>query len=435
MKYLLIISALLFSFPSVSFAEPTQIKNDRDFPQYDASLKTSIKPKMLGVGLQHGDAMALANIDPKKKLKSLSEIAPSAFLYINSFDHAAQTFGEFHSFKVPAGVESRGPNAFMTKANALPAVRATDFYTELDAAERVAGGAFGSRSIVLDLFRYKGDWYLRWDGNFESETNKFGKGTYGLYRQDMVDDLLQEIETIAKNQKPEYFIIGDGMERFLGTNGLAPAEFSNFLAFFKDAVGRIKKGNAATKVGCGINYDNFLSNVVPEFYQDQNSTYEVFTDAFEAVALPCAEIGDVFALRSYRAPGNDMLAFQTGDIDVLTAYQFLRAIPELYEIDKKIVWYSVGSPLSGPVNYLAQKNYFDNFLDWTAGTPTSLMVWRRALNIEGSDTSDQSPASRCKAFTESSRGFQAPVSFCYDGFYSSIFSEKEIVKYIHANNK
>ncbi len=387
----------------------------------------------IGVGLHHGEALAIAYGGTPSYEKAAATI-DHAFMWVQAFDEGAATFGEYLVYPAPSEVtDARSASDFIgtNSANARFEARADDFAAELEAAAEEGGASFGKKSIVMDLFRLRGDWWVRWDGNLDDEVNRVGKGPYGLNRDDMYEDLLDQIEAVAAAQKPDYFIIGDEMERLLAdtdSEGLSTAEFSNFHAFFQEAVSRIHEQSSATKVGVGFNWDRFVAEVAPMYATGAEISHlQVMDRAFAAVILPFVEVGDIVALQSYRDVDDLEVPFPVNNLPVDETYQFLRRVDGLYELngEKPIVFYSVGTPVDSPVAYLRQRNYLEDFAVWTAGVNPEVVAWRTLVNIDGTDTSTQEVSGRCRSLTETTRDFQLPISACYDGLFTSVYSAKD----------
>jgi hypothetical protein len=406
------------------------------YPALPAADALNLPEAELGVGVRSGGPIAAAFF----KSSIYTEVVattPHAMLHVQAYDEAAPTFGEYTSYAAPPDAMAAPATQFLGEntANARFERRVPDLFDELDAADAEAGsGGFASRSVVLNMWRLRKDWWVRWDGNLQDEANLKGKGPYGLNRTAMYDDILDQIESVAQAQKPRYFIVGDEMDLLLASDngeGFSHADFANFMQFYRAAVDRIIAQSPETKVGAGINWDRFVANVAP-LYATGNETenFEVLDRAFEAVILPIADYGDIVALKSYRGPDDESITFPVADLSVTESYQFLRRLPDLYETDAPIVFYSIGSPVSTTVGYLAQKNSLESFSQWTAGLTPELVAWRFMLNFDGTDTSDQVVSARCEAFTTSERAFEMPKSACYDGLVTSVFSKKDSFKYL-----
>lgn len=409
------------------FAAPEQTA----YPSLPAADPLDLPNANLGVGIRSGAPIASAFF-ASNIYNDVVDTFPHAFIHVQAFDEAAPTFGEYLAYAPPPEAMARPATQFIgaNGDNARFENRVPDVYNEIDAADAEAGaGGFASRSVVLNMWRLRKDWWVRWDGNLAEEANLKGKGPYGLNRPSMYDDVLDQIESVAEGQKPEYFIVGDEMELLLASDqgeGFSEAEFGNFMQFYRAAVDRIKAASPNTKVGAGINWDRFVERVAPLYATGTEfSATQVLDRAFEAVVLPIAEAGDIVALKSYRSPEDATITFPVENITVTDSYQFLRRLPTLYTLEKPIVFYSIGSPVTTSVGYLAQRNYLENFSTWTAGLDPEVVAWRFMMNFDGTDTADQVPAARCEAFTTSDRDFEMPLSACYDGLVTSVFSKKD----------
>lgn len=401
------------------------------YPDLEPAEPLDLQDVELGVGVRHGEALGMAYGGAAAYEEATANL-DHAFLWVQAYDEAARVFGEYHIYPAPPDVADARTASDFLGAQAPAArftARAADLYEELDEAAAEGGGSFGARSIVLDLFRLRGDWWVRWDGNLDDEVNRVGKGPYGFNRADMYEDLLDQIEQVAESQQPRYFILGDEVERLLADSdgpGLSAAEFSNFMAFYHEAAARIHEASPETRVGAGINWDRFVSRVAPDYATGEETSHiEVLDRAFAAVVLPFAEAGDVVALQSYRDVDDVEIEFPVNNLPVEEAYQFLRRLGDLYALEKPIVFYSIGTPVESPVSYLRQRNYLEQFAQWVAGIEPELVVWRYLANIDGTDTANQMVSGRCQSLTESTRDFELPLSTCYDGLFTSVFSAKE----------
>ncbi len=373
-----------------------------------------------GVGIHSGEAMAIASYQPTVFPKLVTAL-PHAVITVNAYDAAAQELGEYITFPAPQGVDSRGPVVFKSTsvASGRFAARVDDAFEEIAAFGSQAGADdFTSSTIVIDFWRLRRDWHVRWDGKLEDLANTVGRGQYGFFRTDFSEELLDQIETAAETHKPRYFIVGVEMERFLATSegaGLAPHEFANFFAFYQEAVARVKSVSPSTKVGFGIDWDRYYNRVSLSYAPDDTDRDEAVKLALQTTLVPLWKASDVIALSLYQSPGAPS-----------DHYQFLRLLPELYDINLPIMYHSVGSGVTSTVNYLDQKNFMDEFGERNAGLNVEFMAWRRVLNFEGTDTNNQVIAGRCLALTQESRGLEMPLTNCYDGLFTSVFSEKEV---------
>lgn len=397
---------------------------DVDFAERTFELEPLVLPEQsLGVGVRSGSAIANAHFAPNV-YKEVVGVLPHAFLHVQAYDEAAPTFGEFTSYAAPPEAMGRTAGDFIgaNSGNARFAPRVADLMNEIDSAGAEAGANFTTHSVVLNLWRLRKDWWVRWDGNLGDESNTKGRGNYGMNRRDMYDDILGQIELVASTHKPAYFVVGDEMELLLATDdgdGFAPGDFINFVQFYRAAVTRIKAVSPNTKVGVGINWDRFVERVAPlyESLYDEEAI-DPLKRAFEAVVLPLAEAGDVMALKSYRGANDVDIDLPLGKITVEESYQYL------HNSTTPIIFYSVGSPVTTPVGYQAQRNVLESFATWAAGLEPEVVAWRFMQNFEGSDTSDQQVTARCEAFTTSARAFEMPLSACFDGVVTSVFSTK-----------
>ena len=406
------------------------------YPELPAAEPLDLPGAELGVGVRSGSAIAAAFFAPNI-YTDVTATFDHAFLHVQAYDEAAPSFGEYLTYAPPAEAMGRAPTAFIgaNTSDARFERRAPDLFDELDAADAETGsGGFASRSVVLNMWRLRKDWWVRWDGNLGDPANLVGQGPYGLNRPAMYDDLLDQIEAVARTQQPRYFIVGDEMELLLGSDngdGFSEAEFGNFMQFYRAAVTRIKAASPNTQVGAGINWDRFVEQVAPLYATGAESrNLAVLDRAFEAVVLPLAQHGDILALKSYRGPDDAEIDFPVANLTVMDSYQFLRRVNDLYEVDAPLVFYSIGSPVSTTVGYRAQQNYLESFATWTAGLDPEVVAWRFMLNFDGTDTNDQVPAARCHAFTTSERNFEMPLSACYDGLVTSVFSKKDPFNYL-----
>jgi hypothetical protein len=401
-------------------ADPfTPVGGEAGFPNLPVAEPLALTDVDVAVGVHHGSAIGFAHYGGSS-VETLRAAMPHVFLWVQAYDEAAQTVGEYHVNPSPVGVNARTATDFLgaNVANGNGDRRAEDFANEIDAAESHAGiEPFTSRSYVFDFWRLRRDWWVRWDGTLDQETNRKGQGPYGFYREEFVDDLLGRIQNIAEDQQPRYLVVGHEMERLIQNedrDGFAPAEFSNFVSFYQQALERIRAKSPDTKVGFGINWDRFVGAVAPLYGDEDEDPLLCLDRAFEAVLLPLLERSDIIALESYS---------ETERTDT-SGYEYLRRLEQRHQLTLPVVWYSVGQPVTSVVNYQKQRNYLESFLTWNAGIPVETIAWRSLLNFEGTDTNDQQIAGRCRTFTSEDKKLEMPVVHCYDGLFTSVFSGK-----------
>lgn len=401
------------------------------YPELVAADPLALEAVELGLGLHHGESIALAG-EKAENLKLARELFPHAMLQIQSYDELTHQYGEYTYFRA----DSENPDSAITFINTPKkgemGPRTGDLRDELDTALARAGAKkFDSQSVVIDVWRTNREWYVRWDGLLDQNINTQGIGPYGMGREEMVDDLLQELEKVAEDVRPRYMIIGTEMEllwsKDMMQEGIARGEWSGFLAFYQDAVQRIKSASPETKVGVGINWDRFATQVAPAFASlemreleegEEVSRDEMLDRAFRDLLLPLITWGDVLTLQSYATP----------DAENAWYYQWLRRLPELYMVDPGVVWYSISSPIQGSASSQAQRNYMESFLEWNGGVNVEAIYWERLMNIDGSNGANQQLAGRCKSMVEdASKGFRLPRERCFDGLFDSVFQPKPIL--------
>jgi hypothetical protein len=395
------------------------------FPQLSEADDLQYAPERLGVGFHHGETVQL---EPESAdggiLGQTRPVISHAFLNVNLYDQFATTLGEYHVYS-SSDANARGASFFDNNRNAAKlGPRADDLHEEVSKAMgRGSFEDFASYSFVINFWKSVPTWYVPWDGQFDRPHD-----TYGFYRDDLRDETLDQIESLAKTHTPRYIIVGTDMERLLGTEQgepLSDAEYSNFVAFFSRAVRVVEGVSPQTKVGAGINWERFTRHVAPRYAAGAGEeagviSNETLDTAFEAAILPLVEAGGIVALKSYVLPQ---------DAQPHT-YQFLRRLGDLYGTDAPVVWYSVGSPASSTANYNRQRTYLESFAEWNAGVNPEMVAWRSLLNIDGADVSTGDVTGRCRGLTGESNGFDLPEERCFDGLFSSVLQPKPAFRFL-----
>jgi len=394
-----------------------------------------------GVGVYSGEPLAFALNEEDLRANSTTGNFPKiaaatshAMLHLKSYDELTQDFGEYVYYGIRQSEPQRSPGDFINQPGQGDlSRRALDLNSELDAAlMRVDLTGLEQRSVVVDFFRTRGDWYVRWDGLLTAE-NRMGKGAYGLGREDMYNDLLDELGKVARNLEPSYFIVGDGMERLLagdgGSEGISPGEWANFVSFYRDAYDTIKEASPNTRVGVGINWDRFATDVVRYYVPEGDIGAEEIDVAFTNALLPLLSkeaerngavrrvvTADIIALSSYAAED---------DPAAKGYYQFLRRLPALYGLEQPVVFYSIGSPVDSRAGEPLQGQYIEAFADWVGGVDVEAIFWERMIDIDGSNAAGGMVAPPCGTLVSSEgRAFELPLSRCFDGLFDATFEVK-----------
>src|SRR5690554_3617893 len=187
------------------------------FTDLEPAAPLSLDKSQLGVGLHHGEALALAANRPAS-VEPLSESVAHGLLRVKSYDELATVVGEYHAHPLPSGFDARGPNDFPTGGTPAGrlAERTDDLVAEIELAGQEAGTALVSElSVVVDFWRERGDWTVRWDGLLNQNTNIEDEDTYGFARETMVNDLLDDLDKIAQTHQPSWIIVSDAMDRLV----------------------------------------------------------------------------------------------------------------------------------------------------------------------------------------------------------------------------
>ncbi len=392
---------------------------DERFPELDEAPPLSPTASQLAVGVFHGDTLGLALSNPGS-FQEATEVFDHGFFRLKSYDEYSVSVGEFHSHAIRADQVDfpvRGPSSFPdtgTSAARL-APRANDIVLEAErAVEQAGGGGFARHSFVVDFWRETGDWWVRWDGNISTGTNREGVGNYGFDRSDMVEDLLDHLEEIAGAHEPEWIILGDRMEKMIlgGEDGagVAPEQFDHFLEFFERARERIRGASSSTKVAAGFHWEAVAGPLAANLtgVAESDLGLEELDQTFQEVILPFAEAGDGVALR---------LRVNRSDADP-APYQFLRRLEQLYGPGMDLVIYSLSVPVTTTTAYRQQRLFVGEMMEHLAGVEPVVLAWERFTNIDGVETADQSVIGRCRGLTGPDSRLQMDLARCHDGLFS-----------------
>jgi len=383
-----------------------------------------------GVTFHHGEAGILDNGEqPDQSVidRSLS-VSGAGFLDLQSYDEHSWQFGEWEVHpRKSSDSDYRSPGMFRNNPGmARFENRADDLVEEVESRfGEFRNGGFDELGMILDVWRMRGDWYVRWDGTLDAEENRIGRGDYGFYRSDMREDIASQVVSAAGVHQPEYLVVGSDMERLLGRRGepgLAPDEFSNFRQFYNDVVEGVSDSSPSTRMGIGFDWDRFARHVAPRFGDGETGEVpprETLRRAFESVVLPSARAGGLVALKTYREPSGEM-----------EHYRFLADLDEMFDMEGiSVIWYSVGSPVESSVAYRQQRTFLEEFIEANRGVEPELVVWRSLLNFDGVDLAGQGIDGRCKAMVEE-EFFQLDRSHCFDGLFNAVFEPKGLFDFV-----
>lgn len=408
---------------------------DSEEPEPDQPLELS--ETTFGVTFHHGEAGVLEPGDDPDQgvIDGAREVSGAGFLHLQSYDEHTWLFGDWEVHP-PAADDSEYRKAG-TFRNDPDLARFENRIDDLVGEVEGTFGAFGEDGfdelgVIFDVWRMRGDWYVRWDGKLDNEANRTGEGPYGFYRAEMTDDLVSQLVTGAENHSPNYLIVGTDMGRLLarkGEPGIAPDEFSNFRQFYERVIGEVNEVSPSTKFGVGFDWDRFARQIAPAYGEGSRGEVpprETLRRAFEAVLYPLANSGRLLALKSYRKPGANA-----------EHYRFLADLDEMFDMEGiSIVWYSVGSPVTDSVSYRQQRTFMQNFIEWNKGIEPDVVVWRSLLNMDGADTGDQQIDGRCDALVNDENDYyQLEKKHCFDGLFNAGFRKKELFEFIREESQ
>ena len=389
----------------------------------DPTTPLELSSDNLGVGFHHGEAGVLPDRDQQAIVDTAKSTFSHAFLHVQAYDEHSWEFGEWEVYPPQnrQGSDYRDFDAFKTNQRlGRLEPRSADLVDEVQGTFGEQG--FEQTGLVIDFWRMRGDWYVRWNGKLDEMVNLYGEGDYGFFRSEMVNALLDDIEAVAEDEQLDYIIIGTEMERLLATDegeGIAPDDFSNFKRFYRKAAARIQSVAPKTKVGSGFNWDRFARRVAPAYGEVEEGEIPgdaTLARAFETVILPFVEAGDILALKSYRKPEGEA-----------GYYSFLASRNRRFDLGgTPLIWYSIGSPVDNASADRKQRTYLKEFVAWNKGLEPEIVAWNSLLNIDRTDGADKK---NCEKMVESKK-FQLDEQHCYDGLVDTLFERKDVYEYL-----
>jgi hypothetical protein len=392
----------------------------------------SLSNTQIGAGVPHGMLGHLRDgtTTDKNNLDEVSSQIDHVFLHLQPYDEQSRIVGEWESYEPAANTTDYKRSTFFRNNPIEGRLAAPETQARGRAADLVSefNSSFDENppdmSMVVDFWRTRGDWFVRWDGNLDAQENLEGQGPYGFYHQPMVESLLDQLAHVAEQHQPRIMVIGSDMERLLATDGgegIAPNEWSNFVRFYKLAAQRIADASNSTRVAVGINWDRFALQVTPRYVGsvDQGSvpSREAINQAIETFLAPLWRVSDAVALKSYRSAGL---------VEDNSYFAPLASLDDFASASgKPLVWYSVGAP-APQGNDNVQQDYLSSFLEWNKGIEPTVVSWRMLKDLHGS----RDPiAGRCKTFVDS-QNFPMERERCFDGLYNESTAPKAPMEYI-----
>ena len=327
-------------------------------------------------------------------------------------------------------------------------------------AELEAQQAFGQYVIVLDLMRWSDgsqgngpEPYLTvWDENDGRAIN-----TYGFWRDEYRDAVLQEIERAVQQQKPAYFIVGAEMERLLGVPGGAD-DYANFITLYRQAYERIKSVSPDTKVSAGINWVRLQLDVAPTMLVPmEDLPKDLRDDSLSSVSCNALPAGDdaqqtrykracldaafasyVEPLLYYPNPNHDPTNALSPASILSSDFLALAASPEnsdfsndpttcpedffgylkSWSLTWPVLYYSTNWRVTSSVNEIKQSEWLETLVERNAGVNVSMVSWAQLRDMTTND---------CGKLTTD---IGAPDWVCYQGLWTVSNREKEVYKTI-----
>lgn len=263
--------------------------------------------------------------------------------------------------------------------------------------------------LVFDLFRVSETWLVRWDGKLITMIEE--PGEYGLYRQDMRDEIIEAmidgIDEVSEDNTVTHVVVGSEMERLLlspsGTRQWPdnPAEFANFVSFFAEAKAAIKEAHPDVQVSAGLNYDRLISHVAARYTETGDRATVSWSErryAWENVAEKLYAEADFLALASEPDPEE----FEANADNLPDGHYAMLAE---YQGDRPIVWYSINWPVNSDVEKSLQRAYLERFKVLNAGLDIELVSYRRLQDLDDSS---------CNSVVKALNG---PITDCTAGMF------------------
>ena len=287
--------------------------------------------------------------------------------------------------------------------------RSRDLVAEIDGALTESGNPdWAEYVLVVDLFRLKRNWLVRWDG---TNIRQFEEpGEYGLWRDDMRQDLKAIMvgavnELLGRGKPLKRVVFGVGMERLLASSdgGVNPTDYANFVTLFREVKAELATQAPEVEVSAGLNWDNLVTHVAALYTATgklEDVKFGEIRAAWRDVAEPLYADADFIALSSEPDP-----SLYNGNPANLPQSHY--ALLAEVQGPRPVVWHSIHWPVESKAVKALQDDYLERFLALNGGNDVALVSWKQLIDLpEG--------AADCNSLVS----LGAPPSDCYAGLFS-----------------
>lgn len=276
---------------------------------------------------------------------------------------------------------------------------------------------------LVDLQRLDRDWLVDWNGLERDDADvRATSFTFSIRDADHDGDYQEaSLERIVDafedaDPRPASVIIGSEMERHYAA---APEDWGAFADFVGDVAGALRAIDPEVRVGVGVNWSNFMDDVVPRFVSAAGQSevnFQAVRAAWEAVLDPLY-LRTVDPVAGTFETALDFYAFSA--VPDTTRYTSPSALPENHfsgpatffaEYPTKelpVAWFAVGWPVNGSSSEFFG-SYWDFFVAHAGGVDVELVAWWGYGHL----LSD----SDCRTMTDH---VGLEPSACYHGLYTS----------------
>lgn len=282
----------------------------------------------------------------------------------------SQTFSEYEATQVGAGSEPRLEN------------RVAAILDEPDLGPLVAGA--GRRYLTVDLQRLDREWIVDWRGLDRDAPDVRQQSLTFQVRADQEQSDMQEALTesvLAALDEADgtisSVIIGTEMDRWYFDN---PGDWPYYVQWVHATRDAIAAQYPDVRVGAGLNWSTFMTNIVPTFSVDGTIDYLTVLAAWEAVidplyfdAVNATPLLDFYAFSSIPDP------LQFGGDPANIPWEHFAGIPTVFaeEPDRAqipVAWFALGWPsnIDAPE---PSGRFLTRFLEFNGGYDVELVAW------------------------------------------------------------